>query len=292
MDVLESRSAISHETALPHLPKATDSKATPEFPFCSERCRLTGPGQLGQRKIQSESEPLIDESESETPHETTRTEHRRTMPTKTKATPRPAETASRPPRLRRQTAHGSGYRDSLLAWAIFRWRRDMGLARRAILYWVMSGYFSRPARLFPCDIASRAHVADRGQRSSPVAVAARRRVESRGSRREIFMERKIRNSSSSTKSRGSFSPICFALARSTGNIYCWVLYFFVCSIFGSHFPRGKPNRFPAAWESWRTIGSPEFTRRSGLWIARARGHVNGASANAKPSARGNLRLLD
>ena len=55
---------------------------------------------------------------------------------------------------------------------------------------------------------------------------------------------------------------------STGNICCWALYFFVSSIFGSRSPRGKPNRSPAAWESWRMIGSREFTRR---WACGSRG---------------------
>ena len=47
--------------------------------------------------------------------------------------------------------------------------------------------------------------------------------------------------------------------RSTGNICCWVLYFFECSIFGSRFPRGRRNRCRAVGVSWRTIGSREFT---------------------------------
>ena len=54
----------------------------------------------------------------------------------------------------------------------------------------------------------------------------------------------------------------------TGNICCWALYFFVSSIFGSRSPRGKPNRSPAAWESWRMIGSREFTQR---WACGSRG---------------------
>ncbi len=32
-------------------------------------------------------------------------------------------------------------------------------------------------------------------------------------------------------------------------------------ISGNRFPRGKPNLFPAAWESWPMTGSREFTRR-------------------------------
>jgi len=39
------------------------------------------------------------------------------------------------------------------------------------------------------------------------------------------------------------------------------LYFFECSISGNRFPPGKPNLFPAAWESWPMTGSREFTRR-------------------------------
>ena len=65
--------------------------------------------------------------------------------------------------------------------------------------------------------------------------------------------------------RRFFGPIIRSASAwgfpSTGNIYSWALYFFVCSIFGSRSPRGKPNRSPAAWESWRMIGSREFTRR-------------------------------
>jgi len=32
---------------------------------------------------------------------------------------------------------------------------------------------------------------------------------------------------------------------------------------GNRFPRGKPNLFPAAWESWPMTGSREFTRPLG-----------------------------
>src|SRR6202035_371470 len=44
----------------------------------------------------------------------------------------------------------------------------------------------------------------------------------------------------------------------TGNICCWVLYFFVYSIFGSRFPRGKLDHCPAAGVSWLTTGLRRF----------------------------------
>jgi uncharacterized protein len=41
--------------------KPTDSQASPDFPFCSERCRLTDLGNWSSEKYQI-SEPVIDES--------------------------------------------------------------------------------------------------------------------------------------------------------------------------------------------------------------------------------------
>ena len=45
----------------------------------------------------------------------------------------------------------------------------------------------------------------------------------------------------------------------TGNICCWVLYFFAYSISGSLSQCGKPSRFPADGVSCQTTGSPGFT---------------------------------
>jgi endogenous inhibitor of DNA gyrase (YacG/DUF329 family) len=41
--------------------KPTDSESTPDFPFCSERCRLTDLGNWASEKYKI-SEPVIDES--------------------------------------------------------------------------------------------------------------------------------------------------------------------------------------------------------------------------------------
>ncbi len=46
--------------------KPTDSESTADFPFCSERCRLTDLGNWASEKYKI-SEPVIDES---TPDET------------------------------------------------------------------------------------------------------------------------------------------------------------------------------------------------------------------------------
>ena len=46
--------------------KPTDSETSPEFPFCSERCRLLDLGNWSSEKYVV-SEPVLDESESETP---------------------------------------------------------------------------------------------------------------------------------------------------------------------------------------------------------------------------------
>jgi hypothetical protein len=42
--------------------KPTDSQASPDFPFCSERCRLTDLGNWSSEKYKI-SEPVFDESE-------------------------------------------------------------------------------------------------------------------------------------------------------------------------------------------------------------------------------------
>ena len=68
----------------------------------------------------------------------------------------------------------------------------------------------------------------------------------------------------------------------TGNICCWVLYFFVCSIFGSRFRRGRRNRCRAAGESWRMIGSQEFTRRSDCGSRERRAFDSNAPEEADP----------
>jgi uncharacterized protein len=46
--------------------KPTDSESSPDFPFCSERCRLFDLGNWASEKYVV-SEPVMDESESETP---------------------------------------------------------------------------------------------------------------------------------------------------------------------------------------------------------------------------------
>ncbi len=66
-----------------------------------------------------------------------------------------------------------------------------------------------------------------------------------------------------------------SIPPSTGNICCWVLYFFECLTSGSLFQRGKRSRCRAAGASWRTIGSPGFTRGSDCG-SRARRACNAA----------------
>ena len=46
--------------------KATDSETDPEFPFCSERCRLLDLGNWSSEKYKI-SKPVIDESAPENP---------------------------------------------------------------------------------------------------------------------------------------------------------------------------------------------------------------------------------
>jgi uncharacterized protein len=46
--------------------KLTDSDASPDFPFCSERCRLLDLGNWSSEKYRI-SEPVIDESTPENP---------------------------------------------------------------------------------------------------------------------------------------------------------------------------------------------------------------------------------
>ena len=46
--------------------KPVDSKASPDFPFCSERCRLTDLGNWASEKYKI-SEPVIDESVPDAP---------------------------------------------------------------------------------------------------------------------------------------------------------------------------------------------------------------------------------
>jgi endogenous inhibitor of DNA gyrase (YacG/DUF329 family) len=46
--------------------KPTDSETSPEFPFCSERCRLFDLGNWSSEKYVV-SEPVMDESELESP---------------------------------------------------------------------------------------------------------------------------------------------------------------------------------------------------------------------------------
>jgi endogenous inhibitor of DNA gyrase (YacG/DUF329 family) len=52
--------------ACPICRKPVDSGTDPEFPFCSERCRLTDLGNWSSEKYKI-SQPALDESELETP---------------------------------------------------------------------------------------------------------------------------------------------------------------------------------------------------------------------------------
>ena len=61
---------------------------------------------------------------------------------------------------------------------------------------------------------------------------------------------------------GQLFTYCSPWPPPTGNICCWVLYFFECLIFGSRFRRGRRNRCRAVGESWRMIGPRQFTRGS------------------------------
>jgi hypothetical protein len=47
--------------------KPVDSDKNPDFPFCSERCRLLDLGNWASEKYKI-SEPVIDESTPDTPH--------------------------------------------------------------------------------------------------------------------------------------------------------------------------------------------------------------------------------
>ena len=48
--------------------KPTDSESSPDFPFCSERCRLTDLGNWASEKYKI-SEPVIDESTPDEPQQ-------------------------------------------------------------------------------------------------------------------------------------------------------------------------------------------------------------------------------
>lgn len=47
--------------------RPTDSATDSDFPFCSERCRVTDLGNWASEKYKVPSQPAIDESESENP---------------------------------------------------------------------------------------------------------------------------------------------------------------------------------------------------------------------------------
>jgi endogenous inhibitor of DNA gyrase (YacG/DUF329 family) len=66
-----SRYSLYMEWKCPICRKPTDSQSSPDFPFCSERCRLLDLGNWASEKYVV-SEPLMDESESETPRRDTR----------------------------------------------------------------------------------------------------------------------------------------------------------------------------------------------------------------------------
>ena len=51
--------------------KLTDSESSPDFPFCSERCRLLDLGNWASEKYVV-GEPVMDESESEAPQRNAR----------------------------------------------------------------------------------------------------------------------------------------------------------------------------------------------------------------------------
>lgn len=63
------------ETRCPVCKKATDSEKDTDFPFCSERCRMTDLGNWASEKYKVPSQPAIDESESENPQTPPRDEN-------------------------------------------------------------------------------------------------------------------------------------------------------------------------------------------------------------------------
>ena len=66
-----SRYSLCMQWKCPICRKATDSESSPDFPFCSERCRLLDLGNWASEKYVV-SEPVMDESESEAPQRDTR----------------------------------------------------------------------------------------------------------------------------------------------------------------------------------------------------------------------------
>ena len=254
---------------MPDLPQAHRFRHDADFPFCSERCRQRDLGNWATEKYKV-SAPMMDESEpEETEAESSRAHREHVRSTTTNSAAR----ASRASRLRSPPASAS---------AICPKRPAPGARSRASC---STGYRAQPLQFARASRLGRA----RNATASLVVGFAWRRVRATSSWLQSWAsgprDRALRSicGKKDPQIRGdrrSCRPVnlpisgsghCRAHSRSTGNICCWALYFFVSSIFGSHFPRGKPNLCPAAWASWRMIGSPAFTRRSVLWIARALG---------------------
>lgn len=53
------------ETRCPICKRPTDAQKDKDFPFCSERCRVTDLGNWASEKYKVPSQPAIDESEPE-----------------------------------------------------------------------------------------------------------------------------------------------------------------------------------------------------------------------------------
>jgi len=66
-----SRYSLRMQWKCPICRKPTDSESSADFPFCSERCRLLDLGNWASEKYVV-SEPVMDESESETPQQSAR----------------------------------------------------------------------------------------------------------------------------------------------------------------------------------------------------------------------------
>ncbi len=63
-----SRRVVSMNYKCPICGKPTQKDASPDFPFCSERCRLLDLGNWASERYVV-SEPVIDEDDLETPNE-------------------------------------------------------------------------------------------------------------------------------------------------------------------------------------------------------------------------------
>ena len=229
-----------------------DSETNAEFPFCSERCRERDLGNWAMEKYKV-AVPMMDESEPEEieTNEPAQPEH--SDPTTSSAGAKAARLAGDCdgvwPRL---SAESAG---------------DVGLARRRVLglgrdFIGQHSCRTRRSGVSPATSISYlvANFADELCVSHcSVAMFGRRCA----TRTAYYLGKKDPQIVVIDEVSGQLiSYFGIGAGRClTGNICCWALYFFVSSIFGSHFRRGKPNPSPAAWESWPTTGLREFTRR-------------------------------